>query len=120
MKPKKILIIEDREDTALVLKEFLADEGFKVDMALSGREALTLFQKHKHDILITDFRLPDTDGVSLMQACKKVTANFKIIYLTGVNVRTQMSQVREGPACKIISKPARPSAVLMAVEEMLT
>lgn len=114
----KILIIEDNEDTALVLQEFFADVGFKADVAVTGREALQKFRKGRHQMLITDFMLPDTDGYSLVKKCKGIANDVKVIYLTGVDIGKNLSQVEVGADCQIIKKPARPGDILKMVHKM--
>lgn len=111
-------MVEDNEDTAVVIKEYLVDEGFKVDIAVTGRAALDSFQKTRHNLLITDYLLPDTNGYALVQQCLGISENIKVIYITGVDVKQKLSSVQIGRDCQILKKPTRPSEILKTIKMM--
>ena len=63
----KILVIEDDAAFNVLLKTWLAKSGFKADGVLSGGEAMKALQAQVYDIVLSDLRLPDTDGLSLLK-----------------------------------------------------
>ncbi|MFQ6112451.1 MAG: response regulator [bacterium] len=115
----RILIIEDQKEVALVLQEYLNEHGFLTEVATNGREAIKKFRIRAFDVLLTDFRLPDLDGISVVNTCRKLSPKVRVIYLTGYNMQLRKSKVKTGPDCQIIEKPCRPQKILDAVNHIL-
>jgi DNA-binding response OmpR family regulator len=58
----RLLVVDDEEMIRSILKDFLEDEGFLVDTAETGKEAIDMLGEHAYDVAIVDMRLPDMDG----------------------------------------------------------
>jgi DNA-binding response OmpR family regulator len=69
--PSLVLIVEDERDIATPLVQTLRREGYAVDHASTGREALSAAKKKSYDVVVLDLGLPDTDGV---EVCKRLRA----------------------------------------------
>ena len=78
-----VLIIEDSETIADLEKRYLEQEGFGVDIAVTGFEALRKLHDGEFDILVIDYNLPDMSGVELMETLKKTGKNIPSIIVTG-------------------------------------
>lgn len=63
----RILLVDDEEDFSDSLSEGLRNEGFVVDIALNGEEALFLYDLYPYDLALLDLNLPDTDGLVLCE-----------------------------------------------------
>ncbi len=111
---KKILIVDDDRNSALVLKEFFDDEGFWADVAFSAKSALKMFGEGKYDLIITDYKLPDSDGLTLIKQFIAQTGRLKVIFLTGYKIRIETGKYRQ-----VLEKPAKPSQILAAVMKMV-
>ena len=59
----KILIVDDELNMRLVLSAMLKKEGFDISSASNGREALQILQSNNIDVVITDLKMPDIDGM---------------------------------------------------------
>lgn len=82
---KKILIVDDEEDIALVVKAVLENAGFKVETVNSGKDAIKLLKKSPDfDLIIIDFFMPGMSGKQLLKKIKKddKMKKFKCIFLT--------------------------------------
>ena len=66
-----ILVVDDQPEVATSLADILEFKGFKVFPAFSGAEALKIMRKNPIDILLTDVRMPDLDGVALYREVRK-------------------------------------------------
>lgn len=66
----KVLIIEDEEILLKVLKEKFENEGFEVDVAIDGEEALPAVEKSNPDLIVLDIILPKKDGFEILQELK--------------------------------------------------
>ncbi len=64
---KSVLIVDDEEATAWALAESLREEGFSISTAANAAQAETIHDSHPVDLVITDLRLPDLDGLALLE-----------------------------------------------------
>ena len=81
----KILIVDDEETIRNVLSEHLRPHGYTIEVAGSGQEALKILEKEEFDLIIADVRMPEMDGVELLQKVSKLYPDMAKILLTGYN-----------------------------------
>jgi DNA-binding response OmpR family regulator len=67
----RVLIVDDEEQLVEAFKKKLSREGFTVSVASTARDALSLVKKQTFDVCVLDIRLPDMDGVELLESIKK-------------------------------------------------
>ncbi len=77
-----ILIVDDQPEVATTLADILQAKGFKVLLAGSGEEALQILHTQAVDILLTDVRMPDINGVELYREARKTTPNLTTYLMT--------------------------------------
>ncbi|MGA2523664.1 MAG: response regulator [Candidatus Bathyarchaeia archaeon] len=82
-KQSKILIVDDDENIRNTMKAILEDEGYLVDTAESGGEAVQKTQKTNYNIALLDIRLPDMEGVELLKLIKEGVPRTRKIMVTG-------------------------------------
>ena len=82
-KRSKILIVDDDENIRNTMKAILEDEGYLVDTAASGGEAIQKTQKTTYNIALLDIRLPDMEGVELLKLIKEGVPRTRKIMVTG-------------------------------------
>jgi CheY-like chemotaxis protein len=82
-----ILVAEDNEDVRLFIRTFLENEGYKIVEAKNGREAVQLAQKETPDLILTDLRMPETDGVSAIKQIRLIAElrEVPILVMSGYN-----------------------------------
>ena len=112
----KILIIDDQKEIALVMQEFLDDQGYKTAVAMNGHDAIAKCRKEKFDLLLTDIMLPDIDGRVVVEKCLAILPGLKILFVTGYSKNLEL---KIGPRLQLIKKPCKPSAILAKIEEIL-
>ena len=110
---KKILVIEDKRETAFVLREYFEDNGFDSEVALSGKEAIEKFAQTSFDIVLTDFKLPDIDGATVIAKFRQRQPDLKVIFLTAHYLSLKNANTQ------VIAKPCRPKKILEAINKML-
>ena len=76
---KKILVVDDEESIHLLYKEELEEEGYKVDTAIDGEEALKKFDKLKPDLVILDINMPGMDGIEVLRQMKQERPSVPVI-----------------------------------------
>lgn len=66
----RLLLVEDTEDLATEIYDFLEDQGMQVDYAATGKQAIRLFHLNRYDVVILDLRLPDASGIEICEFIK--------------------------------------------------
>ncbi len=102
----KILIADDEKEIINVLSDFLKSEHFtNLDTASDGDEAISKFNKGKHDLVITDIVMPKKSGIDVLRHVKAVSPNSQIVILTAnANKDSAITAVKLG-AYDYIEKP---------------
>ncbi len=78
-----VLLVDDEPINLQNVGRFLEQKGFVVSTAASGREALTLLTRTHFDLVITDLKMGDIDGVEVMKAAKEIHPEVEVIIVTG-------------------------------------
>lgn len=115
----KILLIEDDIAFCKLLEKFLIKKTFDVTIAFSAAEARTAVKNESFDLILTDLRLPDFDGIGLMSEFKNEYPHIPVILMTGYSdVNTAVKAIKNG-AADYISKPFNPDEVLLVITNAL-
>lgn len=115
----KILLIEDDISFCKLLERFLVKKEFDVTIAFSAEEARSYIKKESFDLILTDLRLPDADGIVLMTEFKTSHPEIPVILMTGYSdVNTAVKAIKNG-ASDYISKPFNPDEVLLVITNAL-
>ena len=104
---RKILIIEDDQDMALVLKKNLESQGFRVLVAHDGLEGTKTAHNEKPDLIILDLNLPAGGGDTILHALKLSTNTnaIPVLILTGTSDEELKKQVQRQDIADFIIKP---------------
>lgn len=114
-----VLIIEDDEELASSLATMLRFEGYSVDIALTGGEALSRSKERFYHLAIIDIRLPDMDGADLLGKLRKTIPPMRKIILTGYpDLENAVKAVNLGADLYLI-KPVEPKKMLDEVKKQL-
>jgi two-component system response regulator HydG len=115
----KILVIEDDISFCKLLEKFLTKKAFDVTIAFSANEARLAIAKESFDLILTDLRLPDSDGIVLMTEFKNLNPEIPVVLMTGYSdVNTAVKAIKNG-AADYISKPFNPDEVLLVITNAL-
>jgi two-component system phosphate regulon response regulator PhoB len=121
MPKENILIVDDEEDVLELLRFNLEKNGYKIDAAISGEEALTKARAKLPDLIILDLMLPGIDG---LEVCKRLkgdskTANIPVIMLTAKSEEADIVTGLELGAQDYITKPFSPKVLVARVRRIL-
>ncbi len=103
--PIRILVVDDEPQICNLLARFLTEEGYFVNVAFNGDDALKLFSSTPFDIIITDMNMPYVDGLELIKKIKSMHHNVDIIAITGFAQTYQYTEVIEAGAADFLYKP---------------
>jgi len=116
---KSVLIVEDETIMRESLRDWLKDEGYEVETAEEGEEALQRIGKEKFGIAVLDLRLPGKDGLEVLREAKAQDPKLKGIIITAYpSVETAVEAMKIG-AVDYIVKPFTPDALEKAIQEVL-
>lgn len=104
---KRILIVDDERPVAKILAENLkrvSDEYF-VETANSGDEALAKIRQVPYDLVLTDYRMPDMDGLTLTQAIRRVAPETQVVLMTAYGTSQLREQVKNLEIVGYLDKP---------------
>jgi DNA-binding NtrC family response regulator len=114
-----LLVVDDDPVTIDLLKEVLSKEGYEVSTALSGEEAIAQGRDHLFDIVITDVRMGEKDGMEVLRSFKKISPETTVIMITAFGlIETAIEAIREG-AFDYISKPFKLDEIKFTVQRAL-
>src|ERR1051326_157469 len=93
----RILVVDDEPMMSDSLRQHLTNEGYTIDTAASGAEAIDLFDGGAHHLVICDLQLPDMDGLTLLRHMKDAKPNTEVIVVTGYgSVQTAVEAIKAG------------------------
>lgn len=93
MEKIKVLLVEDEETLAMIVKETLEGEGFDVIVANNGSEGLQLLTQSRPDIVVADIMMPEMDGFEMVRRIRRSDQSLPVLFLTA---RSAVSDVVEG------------------------
>lgn len=115
----KVLIVDDDPTFCLMLKSYLGNKGFEVKEVFSAGSALKAAGEQLFDIVLTDLRLPDFDGIELIDKLKKNNPGVPAILMTRYgDIRSAVTAIKSG-AFDYITKPVNPDELLLTVNKAL-
>lgn len=117
----KILVVDDEKDVRMTIDTALHSENYVVKTAASGDEATTLLETEPFDLVITDIRMPGTDGVEVLRRTKQIDDTIEVIILTGyASIENVIETLRNDGAYDYLTKPLEEiDALLFSVAQAL-
>jgi DNA-binding NtrC family response regulator len=116
---KSILVVEDDDTQRGVLRDILESAAFKVQAASSARDGLAVLQADAVDLLLTDLRMPEMDGLELLREAKRIRPETEVVLMTAYSsVNTAVTAMKEG-AVDYLAKPFDKEALLHVVGKVL-
>ena len=114
----RILIVDDDSQIRRLLRITLAGQGFEVDEASSGREALDRIRTAKYDLVILDINMPGMDGV---ETCREIRAisNVSVIMVTVCIAERDKTEALEAGADDYVTKPFSTPELLARIRASL-
>jgi len=115
----KILLVEDEESLAIGLRYNFAGEGYKVDWAKDGKEALKMFDSNEYDLIVLDIMLPYLNGFEITEYIRKKQPRLPILMLTAMTGSNDRVKGLELGADDYVAKPFHLEELMLRVKGML-
>lgn len=115
----RILVIDDDTSFCLMLQTFLQKKGFDVVNAFTAKEATEKIKNQTFDVVLTDIRLPDSDGLQILKLVKESSFDTQVILMTGyTDIKVAVNSMKSG-AFDYVGKPINPDEILYTINSAL-
>jgi EAL domain-containing protein (putative c-di-GMP-specific phosphodiesterase class I) len=111
----RVLVVDDDEALLDIYADLLREAGYEVETARNGREALQRLDSQHPDVLLTDIRMPDTDGIQLLRAIRERDLDLPVLLATGSPTIETAVQAVELGALQYLLKPVTGATLREAV-----
>ncbi len=119
MNAARLLVVDDDTASREAVAEALRAEGYTVETAAGGRAALALCRERIFDVVVSDIRMPDLDGLSLLRGLRETHPQLSVILMTAFGtVEAALEAIKQG-AYDYVSKPLRLDELLLTVRRAL-
>jgi DNA-binding NtrC family response regulator len=116
---QKILIVEDKESMAQMLRETLESEGYDIVIAKDGQEGIRQIKESRFDLVLTDLKLPKKDGIEVLKSSKTENPLAPVIVMTAFGtIETAVAAMKDG-AFDFITKPFDTDHLLLLMKRAL-
>jgi len=109
MQIKRVLVVDDERIIRFVLRTHLENDGYEVQEAADGEEALTLLRQSIPDVIFLDLLMPRLDGIEFLKRMKNITSTPRIIILTAYG--SMFEEASQLGAADFIEKPMNPEKI---------
>jgi len=115
----RVMVIDDEPLMRVTIQDALAAEGYEVSIAETGKKGVNLIKDHQADILITDLKLPDMDGIQVLKEAKSLNPTTQVILITAYgSVDSAVTAMKEG-ASDYLTKPFPMDELLLIIKRIL-
>jgi len=112
-----ILIVDDEKNTREGLKHFLSGLDYDVSIAESGKEAVSLIRKERPEVVLTDLKMPEMDGITLLHEIKRIKPETIVIVLTAYGTVENAVQAMKAGAFHYLMKPVNFEELELALKK---
>ena len=118
---KRILVVEDQEDSRRILRDLLTSADYEIMEAVNGEEALTAAAKQRPDLILMDIQLPIMDGYEATRRIKAdpTLAHVPVIAVTSYALSGDKAKARAAGCDDFVSKPYSPRQLLAKIRQLL-
>ena len=116
---ESILIVDDEEDMRLGLSETLQDEGYRVDVASDGWQAVARVREQVYDLILVDLKMPGPDGLAVLEIVQREVPETPVVVMTGyATVESAVEAMKRG-ASDYLPKPFKLDHVRLVIRRVM-
>jgi two-component system, response regulator, stage 0 sporulation protein F len=105
MIPKRVLVVDDEQNSREGLSKILTKEGYVVHTAENGKKALIEAENNKFDLIITDLRMPEMDGIEVLEKLRKKNKDMGVVIVTAYGEVNSYLKAMNLGAFEYLNKP---------------
>ena len=119
MNDYSVLVVDDEEHTRLGYAEVLRIDGYDVDVAQNGAEGLKRAERKEYQVIVTDLRMPEMDGMTFIDKLRNFDPEARVIVITAFGTFKTYKKTKEMGVVSFLNKPVRARDLKEAVAEIL-
>ena len=119
MADERILVVDDDEDMLSTCRKFLDRQGYDVATTDRGQNALAMFDEAPFDLVLTDLKMPEMDGMELLRELRRRAADAIVIVFTGFGTIEDAVTAMKAGAFDFLTKPFTPDHLSVSVSRAL-
>ena len=115
----KILLVDDDDGVRTSFTTLLTRKGYDIDPKSSGMEAVNSLKKTSYDILLTDLKMPNMNGLDLLKEARKIDSELGVIIMTGYGEIASYLEAMDLGAVEYLNKPVKTSDLEVIIKRLL-
>jgi CheY-like chemotaxis protein len=116
---KRILLVDDEPNVVKSCARMLELEGFAVEGVTSGKEALDLYRRESFDLVLTDLKMPDVDGLEVLTAVRRLNPEAAVVIFTAYGTKESVVEALRLGAREFLEKPLDTKTLIATVRRIL-
>ncbi|TKB90112.1 MAG: response regulator [Nitrospira sp.] len=85
LKQRRVLLVDDDHHVRILLKTFLETRGYMVELAVNGLDAVTKLGEADYDIVVTDYNMPEVNGLGVLWYIREHRPSIRVVLMTGTD-----------------------------------
>jgi len=118
MELKKILIVDDDADIVRIVSTMLAGQGWQVQYAYNGSDALRAVREEHPDLVLLDIMMPGMDGIEVLREARGIAPGMRVIMITAFGDVGSYLESMDLGACEYINKPFETTELLAMIRSV--
>lgn len=115
----KILLVDDAAFMRMRCAKLLTEQGYEVDEAENGQEAVNKYQQIRPDLTLMDITMPVMDGIAATREIKSLDPEAKVVMVSALGQQTMVIEAIKAGAKDFVVKPFEPDKILSTVRKFL-
>ena len=115
----KILVVDDERDICRMISNILKEEGYKVDKAYDGEQAIRKVKARGYNLMLLDYKLPDIDGINVLKEIRRIKPSLKVIMISAYGSPSIKSMAKKLGAYRFLDKPFDLNRLIKIVKDAL-
>ncbi len=115
----KVLVVDDERDICRMISNILKEEGYKVDKAYDGEQAIKRVKKKDYNLMLLDYKLPDIDGINVLKEIRRIKPSLKVIMISAYGSPSIKSMAKKLGAYRFLDKPFDLNRLVKIVKDAL-
>lgn len=119
MKNEHVLIVDDDVEMGNLLKDFLIKGGYNAESVVSGKEAIEKIAEFDYSVVISDIKMPDMDGMTVLKKVRELRPDIAVIMITAFGTIDLAVEAMRAGAFHFVTKPFRMKEILAIVRKAI-
>lgn len=116
---KTILVVDDAAFMRMMIRDILSKEGYRIEEAVNGRDAVEKFQQLSPDLVTLDITMPEMNGLDALKSIRESDPSARVLMVSAMGQQQMIVEALESGAMDFLVKPFQPTKVLETVKKCL-